>query len=92
MKCYFACGTKKGISYCQGPSCRRAEQFHLSTKLDRWVTSTTFEWLASHPERLRRLSLCAINLSGHSLTDEDFLAFIKEQFRTWRHPRGANLL
>jgi diguanylate cyclase (GGDEF)-like protein len=53
-----------------------AERYHLSTMLDRWVTSTAFEWLAGHPGHLQRLSLCAINLSALSLGDEEFLAFV----------------
>ena len=61
-----------------------AEQFHLSTKLDRWVTSTVFAWLADHSERLRRLHLCAINLSGQSVTDQGLLEFIIEQLHA-RH-------
>ena len=60
-----------------------AERFHLATKLDRWVTSTMFEWLANHPERLVGLHTCALNLSGHSLADEGFLAFVVEQLCEW---------
>ena len=63
-----------------------AEHFHLATKLDRWVISTIFEWLANHPERLACLQMCAINLSGHSLTDENFLTFVLEQLRAWNIP------
>jgi diguanylate cyclase (GGDEF)-like protein/PAS domain S-box-containing protein len=57
-----------------------AERYSLATKIDRWVIATAFRWLADHPEHLEHLYLCAINLSGHSLGDEDFLEFAVRQF------------
>ena len=50
-----------------------AERYNLSSKLDRWVIHATFEWLSNCQPDLR---LCAINLSGLSLGDEDFLTFV----------------
>lgn len=49
-----------------------AERYHLITKLDKWVIETQFRYLFEHPEHLQRLSVCAINLSGPSLTSVDF--------------------
>lgn len=57
-----------------------AERFNLAMKLDRWVISNAFQWLASHPEQLDRLGLCAINLSGHSVADPEFHDFLIRQF------------
>jgi EAL domain-containing protein (putative c-di-GMP-specific phosphodiesterase class I) len=57
-----------------------AERHGLATKIDRWVIATAFRWLAGHPAHLEHLYLCAINLSGHSLGDEDFLEFTIRQF------------
>jgi diguanylate cyclase (GGDEF)-like protein/PAS domain S-box-containing protein len=62
------------------------ERYNLSGRLDRWVISTAFRWFADHPAHLERLFLCAINLSGLSLGDEKFLAFVKAQFKKWRVP------
>jgi diguanylate cyclase (GGDEF)-like protein/PAS domain S-box-containing protein len=53
-----------------------AERYSLSVKLDRWVVEKIFSWLDGHPEQLRRLTMCSINLSGHSIADEDFLQFV----------------
>ncbi|RKZ36444.1 MAG: diguanylate cyclase, partial [Gammaproteobacteria bacterium] len=53
-----------------------AERFNLSTRIDRWVIDATFHWLNEHPEKLRRLSLCSINLSGLSLGNEEFMGAI----------------
>lgn len=57
-----------------------AERYGLMTQLDRWVISTTF---AQHRQRHPTGSdgcLCAINLSGTSICDENFLQFVREQF------------
>ena len=56
------------------------ERYDLATKLDRWVISTAFEWLSRQPERLNDLFLCAINLSGCSLANNEFLNFVSSQF------------
>jgi len=53
-----------------------AERYSLSVKLDRWVVKKIFSWLDAHPEQLRRLTMCSINLSGHSIADADFLQFV----------------
>jgi diguanylate cyclase (GGDEF)-like protein len=58
-----------------------AERYNLMPNLDRWVTQTAFRWLASHPkERLDRLEVCTINLSGHSLGDSEFMQFVLKEF------------
>jgi EAL domain-containing protein (putative c-di-GMP-specific phosphodiesterase class I) len=61
-----------------------AERYNLSIKLDRWVIGTALEWLTHHPKRLKRLHLCCINLSGHSLGDEDLLAFVFDKMKERR--------
>jgi diguanylate cyclase (GGDEF)-like protein/PAS domain S-box-containing protein len=50
-----------------------AERYHLAGKLDRWVVSTALDWLFGNPGHLDKLSLCSINLSGHSLGDGSLL-------------------
>ncbi|MBL3527670.1 MAG: EAL domain-containing protein [gamma proteobacterium endosymbiont of Lamellibrachia anaximandri] len=57
-----------------------AENFHLSSRLDRWVISTAVNWYLNHPQSLARLTLCSINLSGHSLGKPEMLKFIIDQF------------
>ncbi|NJN48213.1 MAG: EAL domain-containing protein, partial [Candidatus Competibacteraceae bacterium] len=58
-----------------------AERYNLATKLDQWVIEASFDWLLQHPEHLKDLHLCEINLSGHSLGNEQFLEFITLQLR-----------
>ena len=57
-----------------------AERYNLATQIDRWVVGTAFQWLSDHPRHREQLSLCAINLSGRSMGDEEFLAFLTEKF------------
>ena len=67
---------------------RVAEQYGFSTKIDKWVIYTVFEWLANRPEHLERLSLCFINLSGHSLGETDFLVSILDRLKATGIPPG----
>lgn len=63
-----------------------AERYNLASALDRWVIAHLFEWIATKPNFLETLSLCSVNLSGLSLSDETMLAFISEQFSKWAIP------
>ena len=54
-----------------------AERFHLMTKVDQWVVENTLNWLATHPEQLEQVAICAINLSGASLGDSKFHEFLE---------------
>lgn len=63
-----------------------AERYNLASELDRWIIAALLEWLATHPDFLKTLSLCSINLSGLSLSDETMLEFISEQFDRWAIP------
>ncbi len=57
-----------------------AERYNLILTLDRWVVSHVLDWFSDHPQQLDKLRLCAINLSGHSFGDEEFLEFVAENF------------
>jgi diguanylate cyclase (GGDEF)-like protein len=57
-----------------------AERYDLATKLDGWVIHAMFEWLICHREHLEQLYLCEINLSGHSLSDDEFLRTVIREF------------
>ena len=63
-----------------------AERYGLSPTLDRWVICHTFELIASTPNFLDNLSVCTINLSGLSFSDEFMLRFIFDQFDKWQIP------
>ncbi|MFT5176929.1 MAG: diguanylate cyclase (GGDEF)-like protein/PAS domain S-box-containing protein, partial [Gammaproteobacteria bacterium] len=59
-----------------------AERYNLAPRIDRWVISTALDWLSTNPAHLEQLSMCSINLSGLSLTDEHFAAFVLAAFRS----------
>ena len=63
-----------------------AERYGLAPRLDRWVVTAVLLCLSADASRLRRLRLCSINLSGHSLGDEGFLAFVIQQLKQSRVP------
>ena len=63
-----------------------AERYNIAAALDRWVIATLFEWLGNRPGFLDELSLCSVNLSGVSLSDEGMLDFISQEFFRWAIP------
>lgn len=50
-----------------------AERYHLASRVDRWVVTHALQWVAEHQDRIEQ---CAINLSGQSLGDAAFMAFV----------------
>lgn len=75
-----------GIIIPPGAFLPAAERYNLASMLDRWVISTLFEWLANKPGFLDQLSVCAINLSGLSMSDASMLSFISAEFSKWAIP------
>lgn len=65
-----------------------AERFNLITKLDQWVIGTAFRWLAEHPREIEKLGLCSINLSGNSIGNEEFLAYVIREINDSAIPPG----
>lgn len=63
-----------------------AERYNLIARIDRWVISEYFRWLAEHPAQLDALALGSINLSGHSLGDETCLRHIESQLKEFAIP------
>jgi diguanylate cyclase (GGDEF)-like protein/PAS domain S-box-containing protein len=58
-----------------------AERYGLIGKIDRWVVSTLFQhWHQVQPAAGQPPIQYAINLSGHSLTDDRMVDFLKQQF------------
>ena len=55
-----------------------AERYNLMVEIDRWVVKNAFNWLVVHAGQP---VICAINLSGQSVNDERFLAFLIDQIK-----------
>ena len=65
-----------------------AERYGLMTSLDRWVVENVFKIIAQCMTRQdpRPMAMCAINLSGNTIGDDDFLVFLRQQFVTYAVP------
>lgn len=65
-----------------------AERYGLMTSLDRWVVQNVFKVIAECMTRQdpRPMAMCAINLSGNTIGDDDFLIFLRQQFATYSVP------
>lgn len=55
-----------------------AERYNLMGALDRWVVSNALNWVVAHGDNPM---ICAINLSGHSMGDDHFLAFVIDRIK-----------
>jgi len=58
-----------------------AERYNLMSKIDRWVVAAAFEQLYKLRQRKEPVEVVFINLSGQSLSDDQFFQFIREQVR-----------
>lgn len=58
-----------------------AERYNLIEKLDAWVVKHACKLLADNPLFVEKVDFITINLSGPSLTNQDFLAFILRIFK-----------
>ncbi len=58
-----------------------AERYHLMPEVDRWVVLNALQLLAGRRERGHEGSMFSINISGQSLDEEGFLAFVVEALR-----------
>ena len=56
-----------------------AERYNMMGTLDRWVVQTVFQRLAARSDKEN--TVCAINLSGQSVSDKQMLEFILDQFQ-----------
>ncbi len=58
-----------------------AERYNLMTQLERWVIENTFKALTENPNFQRQITFISINLSGLSLTNQNFLGFVISQLQ-----------
>ncbi|MCK5829025.1 MAG: EAL domain-containing protein [Methylococcales bacterium] len=63
-----------------------AERYNLAPALDKWVINNLFNCLSNYKDDLQHLSLCSVNLSGLSLSDESMLDFINNAFNKYSIP------
>jgi diguanylate cyclase (GGDEF)-like protein len=65
-----------------------AERYGLMPLIDRWVVRNAFALLADRLSSSApfQLSSCAINLSGATFADDDFVEYVRRQFDIYRVP------
>jgi diguanylate cyclase (GGDEF)-like protein/PAS domain S-box-containing protein len=65
-----------------------AERYGLMTALDRWVVQNVFKVIQQcmRDGAQGPLAICAINLSGISIGDDEFLEYLHEQFARYAIP------
>ncbi len=65
-----------------------AERYGLMTSLDRWVVENVFQIIARCLQERpgRPMAMCAINLSGITIGDDDFLEFLHDKFKAYNIP------
>ncbi|MFO2464133.1 EAL domain-containing protein [Pseudomonas sp. 15FMM2] len=65
-----------------------AERYGLMTSLDRWVVENVFKVIAKcmFERPGRPMAVCAINLSGITIGDDEFLGFLRDRFVAYNIP------
>ena len=63
-----------------------AERYHLMPAIDRWVVSKTLAMLSEFDAAQLRTGVYAVNLSGQSFCDKDFLRFVHRALAESRVP------
>lgn len=56
-----------------------AERYGFMNLVDRWVVREAFSWVSELMDAQKEVPFLAINLSGSSITDDDFLEYLLEQ-------------
>lgn len=63
-----------------------AERYNRMLAVDRWVVDSAFHWLKDNPEKLARIGMFSINLSGHSLADAQMMSYVFDRLLEYKLP------
>lgn len=88
-ECLIRMNDEDGKIILPGAFLPAAERYDLSAKLDRWVFESAYAWMASRRGITDGMISCAINLSGHSLSNEAFLDFIVRKLDEGKVPPAS---
>jgi diguanylate cyclase (GGDEF)-like protein/PAS domain S-box-containing protein len=58
-----------------------AERYHMVSRIDKWVVREVFDWMRQHHDQLNHIETISINLSGQSLGDKNFNAYVLDLIR-----------
>lgn len=76
----------RGETLLPGEFIQAAELYEQISFVDRWVVEHAFHWMSDNKRCLTKLGGLSINLSGQSLSDEDILEFVLDQFTKCKLP------
>ncbi len=65
---------------------RTAELYNRMQTVDRWVVGHMLDWMAENEAALGRMGGVSINLSGHSLNDENLLEYVYDKLSRKESP------
>ncbi len=78
---------ESGDVYAPGHFIPAAERFYMMPEIDRWVVTSLFRFLSESRNAIpNRRQLWSINLSGQTLSDDGFLAFVTRQLQAYGIP------
>lgn len=63
-----------------------ARRYYMMESIDRWVVTNVLRTLSEHPEHVRNLEMCSINLSGQSIGNPDFQRYLESRLDQFRVP------
>src|SRR6185437_10825336 len=66
-----------------------AERYHLMPTIDRWVIRTAFRVITERRAAGNTSGTYAINISGASIGDDQFLDYVRESFARFRIPHAS---
>ena len=55
-----------------------AERYNRMRAVDRWVARTVVDWIAAHRSLMPQLHGFAVNLSGQTASDPEFVAYVRD--------------
>jgi diguanylate cyclase (GGDEF)-like protein/PAS domain S-box-containing protein len=79
-ECLIRLSDEKGNPISPAEFIAAAEYYSMMPRLDRWVLTNVFKHISVLPDQ-SPLPIFAINLSGQSLNDPQFLTFVKQEIK-----------
>ncbi|WP_423823997.1 EAL domain-containing protein [Salinisphaera sp. SPP-AMP-43] len=55
-----------------------AERYSMASRIDRWVIGNALELIRQYDDRCPQIGYYSLNISGQSITDEQFVGFVRE--------------
>lgn len=55
-----------------------AERYSMASRIDRWVIGNALEMIRQYDDRCPQIGYYSLNISGQSITDEQFVGFVRE--------------